>query len=71
MVSLGKTWKYLHRLVYLAGALVVLHYVWNYKEFRIWPLLAGAALLVLLAARLPPIADRLRRLRRQRERGLP
>jgi sulfoxide reductase heme-binding subunit YedZ len=71
MARLGKTWKRLHRLVYLAGALVVLHYVWNYKELRMWPTLAGVALLVLLAARLPPIADELSRLRRQRGPGAP
>jgi sulfoxide reductase heme-binding subunit YedZ len=71
MVRLGKTWKRLHRLVYLAGVLVVLHYVWNYKELRAWPTVAGVALLVLLALRLPPIAARLRRLRRQREPGAP
>jgi sulfoxide reductase heme-binding subunit YedZ len=71
MVRLGRAWKRLHRLVYLAGALVVLHYVWNYKEFRTWPTLAGVALLVLLAARLPPIAERLRRLRRQGGLGSP
>jgi sulfoxide reductase heme-binding subunit YedZ len=63
MVRLGKAWKRLHRLVYLAGALVVVHTVLNYKEFRTWPTIAGAALLALLALRLPPIADRLRRLR--------
>ena len=71
MVRLGKRWKSLHRLVYLAGALVVLHYVWNYKELRTWPIVAGVALLVLLALRLPPIADWLRQLRRQREPGAP
>lgn len=64
MVRLGKNWKRLHRLVYLAGALVVLHYVWNYKEFRTWPAVAGGALLGLLIFRLPPIAERLRRLHR-------
>ena len=63
MVRLGKTWKRLHRGAYLAAALVVLHYLWNYKELRAWPILSGIALLLLLAARLPPIADRLRRLR--------
>jgi sulfoxide reductase heme-binding subunit YedZ len=71
MVRLGKAWKRLHRLVYLAGALVVLHYVWTYKELRRWPVLAGVALMVLLIARLPPIAERLRRLRREQGRGLP
>jgi sulfoxide reductase heme-binding subunit YedZ len=31
MRRLGKNWKRLHRLVYLAGALVVLHYAWSKK----------------------------------------
>lgn len=53
MRRVGRYWKPLHRLVYLAGGLVVLHYVWNYKEFRAWPALAGMALVLLLAARLP------------------
>jgi sulfoxide reductase heme-binding subunit YedZ len=53
MRCLGRYWKPLHRLVYLAGGLVVLHYVWNYKEFRAGPTLAGMALVLLLAARLP------------------
>jgi sulfoxide reductase heme-binding subunit YedZ len=53
MRRLGRYWKPLHRLVYLAGGLVVLHYVWNYKEFRAWPTLAGVALVLLLAARVP------------------
>lgn len=63
MARLGKHWKRLHRGAYLAAALVVLHYLWNYKELRAWPILSGFALLLLLAARLPPVADRLRRLR--------
>jgi sulfoxide reductase heme-binding subunit YedZ len=29
---LGKTWKRLHRLVYLAGILAVLHYLWLVKD---------------------------------------
>jgi len=56
MRALGKTWRPLHRLVYVAAGLVVLHYLWNYKELRRWPVLAGVALALLLAARLPPVA---------------
>jgi sulfoxide reductase heme-binding subunit YedZ len=52
MKRLGRAWKPLHRLVYAAAGLVVLHYVWNYKELRAWPIVAGVSLLLLLAARL-------------------
>ena len=60
MKRLGKRWKRLHRLVYLAGMLAVLHYVYRFKELRAAPILAGAALGILLLLRLPPIASRIR-----------
>ncbi|MFW6136374.1 MAG: sulfite oxidase heme-binding subunit YedZ [Chloroflexota bacterium] len=66
---LGRFWKPLHRLVYVAGGLVVLHTIWNYKELRTWPALAGGALVVLLAARVPAIAELLSRLRTTRPSG--
>ncbi len=49
---LGRNWKRLHRLVYLAGALVVWHYAWNYKELRAQPLIAATVLAALLLVRL-------------------
>ncbi len=61
---LGKTWKRIHLSVYLAASLVVLHAIWNYKELRAWPLFAGAALILLLIVRLPPVSSQLRRWRR-------
>jgi sulfoxide reductase heme-binding subunit YedZ len=64
---LGKTWKRLHRLVYLAAVLAVLHYVWSFKELRAAPILAAASLLLLLVARIPPVARFLSRGRRQPE----
>jgi sulfoxide reductase heme-binding subunit YedZ len=52
---LGKRWKQLHRLVYVAVLLVIIHYVWSVKaDFRI-PLDYGAAVVLLLIARLPPL----------------
>jgi sulfoxide reductase heme-binding subunit YedZ len=54
MKRLGKNWKRLHRSVYVAAGLAVLHYSWRFKELRTTPLLVGAALLILLIARLPP-----------------
>jgi sulfoxide reductase heme-binding subunit YedZ len=64
---LGKNWKRLHRLAYLASVLAVLHYVWSFKELRVAPVVAGVFLLSLLVIRVPPIADLLeRRGRRKR-----
>jgi sulfoxide reductase heme-binding subunit YedZ len=50
---LGKTWRKLHRWVYLAGALVVVHYVWAVKSDIREPLLWGAAVAAGLLIRLP------------------
>jgi methionine sulfoxide reductase heme-binding subunit len=55
MKRLGKRWKRLHQLVYIAGLLVIVHYVWLVKADRREPLLWGAAIAILLAFRLPPI----------------
>lgn len=65
MARLGKWWKRLHRLVYAAGALVVVHYAWNYKVLRTWPVAAGVTLGLLVAARLPFVEQLLSRLRRR------
>jgi sulfoxide reductase heme-binding subunit YedZ len=59
MIRLRKGWKRLHRLVYLAGVLAVLHYLWAVKADIRLPLLAGGILLLLLLLRLPPIKRRL------------
>jgi sulfoxide reductase heme-binding subunit YedZ len=49
---LGKNWKRLHRLVYLAGILAVVHYVWLAKDNR-EPLRYGAVVALLLIVRIP------------------
>lgn len=49
---LKQWWRRLHRLVYLAAALAVAHYLWLSKDPRP-ALLAGALLVVLLLARFP------------------
>lgn len=59
----GKRWGALHRLVYVAAALAVLHFLWLVKAELTNPLIFATVLLVLLAARLPgsrarPPADR-------------
>ncbi|MEZ4635917.1 MAG: protein-methionine-sulfoxide reductase heme-binding subunit MsrQ [Caldilineaceae bacterium] len=50
---LGKTWKSLHRWVYLAGILAVVHYIWLVKSDIREPLAWGALLGLLLILRLP------------------
>jgi sulfoxide reductase heme-binding subunit YedZ len=55
---LGKNWKRLHRLVYLAGVLAVLHYFWQVKVSVPGPTVYAAILVVLLLLRLP-VAERL------------
>ena len=59
---LGKGWKWLHRLVYIAVILAVVHYLLAQKgslaslSGNIFaPLAVGALVLVLLAARLPAV----------------
>jgi sulfoxide reductase heme-binding subunit YedZ len=48
----GKRWQQLHRLVYLAGAGAVLHFLWLVKADTRRPALYGLALVVLLGYRL-------------------
>jgi sulfoxide reductase heme-binding subunit YedZ len=51
---LGKGWKKLHRWVYLAGILAVVHFAWLDKDIR-EPLRYGLILALLLVLRLPPV----------------
>ena len=62
MRQMGKGWQSLHRTVYLAGLIVVLHYAMarkaNITTLRgdiIQPLLIGILLLILLILRIPSI----------------
>lgn len=55
MKRLGKNWKRLHRLVYLAGALVVVHYAWAVKSDIRQPLLFGGLVALFLFLRLPAV----------------
>ena len=59
---LRKNWKHLHRLVYAAGVLVILHYAWAKKGdlFSLrgdiqQPLAFGVLILILLLLRIPAI----------------
>jgi methionine sulfoxide reductase heme-binding subunit len=74
---LGKRWKVLHRLVYLAAPLVVLHYAWARKGdiFRlqgdiVQPLAFGIVVALLLVVRLPALRRGAVRLRGQLQRRL-
>jgi sulfoxide reductase heme-binding subunit YedZ len=48
----GTAWRRLHRLVYIAGALALVHYWWLVKTGVLTPWKDTAVLIVLLAARL-------------------
>nr|WP_325062985.1 protein-methionine-sulfoxide reductase heme-binding subunit MsrQ [Kushneria phosphatilytica] len=65
MKRLGRRWKSLHRFVYVALALVLLHFLWIVRaDLTQWSgyALAGGALMLL---RLPPAARALSRLGRR------
>lgn len=55
---LGKRWQKLHRLVYLAAGLGVLHFLWLVKSDLREPLIFAAVFAVLMALRLPALANR-------------
>jgi sulfoxide reductase heme-binding subunit YedZ len=52
---LGKNWKRLHRLVYLAAGLALLHFFWVVRGEIYRPLVYGIILVLLLSARVPAI----------------
>ena len=62
---LGRRWKVLHRLVYFAVPLSVLHYFWLERDIKDWVLVYGALVAILFAIRLPAIRRAVTR-RRQR-----
>lgn len=60
---LGKGWRRLHRLVYLAGILAVLHFLWLVKDSR-EPLMYAGLLVALLGLRISSVRRAVTRLRR-------
>ncbi len=55
MKRLGKHWKRLHRLVYLAAFLGILHYLWLVKADLRQPLIYLSVFIVLMLFRLPQL----------------
>lgn len=73
MKRLGKNWKRLHKTVYLAGGLVILHYAWALKGSLstlsgdiIRPLVMAALLTVLFILRIPAVRKMVSRRRYRR-----
>jgi sulfoxide reductase heme-binding subunit YedZ len=63
MKRLGKNWKRIHWLIYLAGLLAVLHYTWSVKSDIRQPVAFGVVVVLLLIARIPVVRRSLSRLR--------
>lgn len=65
MRRLGRRWQTLHKLVYAAGALAALHFIWQVKWGEsiaaIEPVIYAAIFLVLMLARVPGWIARRRR----------
>lgn len=57
--KLGKSWKKLHRLAYVAAGLAVLHFLWLVKVDRTEPLIYATLLSVMLLMRVPPVRKRI------------
>jgi len=60
---LGKNWKRLHRLIYLVGVLVAIHYIWLVKPGVIEPWYWAGGIALLLVLRLPIVRKLASRLR--------
>jgi sulfoxide reductase heme-binding subunit YedZ len=64
MKRLKKNWTRLHWLIYPAGILVIVHFLWQAKApERFEPLVYAAILTLLLLVRVPPIRQRIIQLR--------
>jgi sulfoxide reductase heme-binding subunit YedZ len=63
MKRLGKRWTILHRGIYLAALLVIVHFVWLVKLDGREPLTYGAIVMLLLALRVRAVRQLIARLR--------
>ena len=52
---LGRRWKVLHRLVYFAVPLSILHYFWLERDIKDWVIAYMVLVMILFAIRLPDI----------------
>jgi methionine sulfoxide reductase heme-binding subunit len=64
---LGRRWKVLHRLVYFAVPLSLLHYFWLERDIKDWVLVYAGLVAFLFAVRLPAIRQVVGRRRRRSE----
>lgn len=71
MKRLGKRWKLLHRLVYVAALVVIVHWVWSVKADYREPLIYGGIVAALLLLRLPPVRRRIGAWRARRQTAVP
>lgn len=59
MRRLGQTWTRLHRGVYIAALLVIVHFVWSVKLDVREPLMYGTIVVALLILRLPSLRQKI------------
>jgi sulfoxide reductase heme-binding subunit YedZ len=62
---LGKRWKTLHRLVYFAVPLSILHYFWLERDIKDWVLVYAALVAVLFLLRFPALRQAIAHKRQQ------
>jgi len=67
---LGRRWKVLHRLVYFAVPLSILHYFWLERDIRDWVWVYAALVAILFVIRIPDIRRAIAR-RRQGSQVIP
>ena len=65
---LGRRWKVLHRLVYLAVPLSILHYFWLERDIKDWVFVYLVIVVILFTIRIPAIRQAIARRRQQPQR---
>jgi sulfoxide reductase heme-binding subunit YedZ len=66
---LGKRWKVLHRLVYFAVPLSILHYFWLERDIKDWVWTYAAIVAILFVIRIPDIRRAIARRRQHQSLG--